>query len=109
MRILWISAYCQTDPSDPCPVQAVGESGGRGLVDDSHDLEAGSVAGLDRRLALGIAEIGGDRDHGAIDGLPQGKLGIGLEPLQLCKFLFGNTRRDIRHPVLSHPFPIDNF
>ena len=68
--------------SDPCPVQAVGESGGRGLVDDSHDLEAGSVAGLNRRLALGVAEIGGDRDHGAIDGLPQGKLSIGLEPLQ---------------------------
>src|SRR5271157_5405126 len=68
--------------SRSCPVQAVGESGGRGLVDDSHDLEAGGVAGLDRRLALGVAEIGRDRDHGAIDGLPQGKLGIGLEPLQ---------------------------
>ena len=68
--------------SDPCPVQAVGESGGRGLVDDPHDLEAGGVAGLDRRLALGVAEIGRDGDHGAIDGLPQGGLGIVLEPLQ---------------------------
>ena len=66
----------------PRPVQAVGESGGRGLVDDPHDLEAGSVAGLDRRLALGVAEIGWDRDHRAIDRLPQGKLGIGLETLQ---------------------------
>jgi hypothetical protein len=40
-------------------VEAVGEGRGGGLVDDALDLEAGDLAGVLGRLALGIVEVGG--------------------------------------------------
>ena len=43
-------------------VEAVGERGGRRLVDDSHDVEAGDLAGILRRLALRVIEIRRDGD-----------------------------------------------
>ena len=56
-------------------VQAVGEGGGGGLVDDAHDLEAGDLTGVLGGLALGIVEIGGDGDDGLGDLLAEVGLG----------------------------------
>jgi hypothetical protein len=41
----------------------VGQRGGGRLVDDAHHLQAGNFAGLARRLALRIGEIGGHGNH----------------------------------------------
>ena len=45
-------------------VETVGESCRRRLVDDAQDLEAGDLAGVLGRLALGIVEIGRNGDDG---------------------------------------------
>ncbi|AJE44983.1 putative NAD-specific glutamate dehydrogenase [Celeribacter indicus] len=45
-------------------VEAIGQRGGRRFVDDAQDFEAGDLAGVLRRLTLGIVEIGGNRDDG---------------------------------------------
>ena len=44
-------------------VEAVGERGRGRLVDDAEDVEAGDLAGVLRRLALGVVEVGGDGDR----------------------------------------------
>ena len=43
-------------------VETVGECGGRRLVDDAQDVEAGDLAGVLRRLPLRVVEVGGDGD-----------------------------------------------
>ena len=43
-------------------VEPVGERGRRRLVDDAHDLEAGNLPGVLRRLALRVVEVGGNGD-----------------------------------------------
>ncbi len=63
-------------------VEPVGESGGRRLVDDAHDVEAGDRAGILRRLALGVVEVRGNRDHRIGDRLAEVGLGVGLQLLQ---------------------------
>ncbi|CAB4873131.1 unannotated protein [freshwater metagenome] len=60
-------------------VEAVGERGGRRLVDDPLDLEARDLTGILGRLALVVVEVGGDGDHRAVDRLAEVRLGIGLE------------------------------
>ena len=52
-------------------VDAVGERRGGRLVDDPQDVEAGDPAGVLRRLALGVVEVGRDRDDGLVDLLAQ--------------------------------------
>ena len=44
-------------------VEAVGQRRRCRLVDDAQHLEPGDLAGVLRRLALGVVEVGGDRDH----------------------------------------------
>ena len=56
-------------------VEAIGQSRGGGLVDDAQDLEPGDLAGILGGLALGVVEIGRNRDHGLVDGLAQMSLG----------------------------------
>ncbi len=44
-------------------VEAVGERGRGRLVDDPDDVQAGDLAGVLRRLTLGVVEVRGNRDH----------------------------------------------
>ena len=52
-------------------VQTIGERGGRGLVDDALDVEAGDAAGVLGCLALGVVKVRGDGDDSVGDGLAQ--------------------------------------
>ena len=52
------------DPAPPLVASSlVAEGGGGRLVDDPHDVEAGDLARLARRLPLGIGEVGRHGDH----------------------------------------------
>ena len=63
-------------------VEAVGERGGGGLVDEAHDLEAGDLAGVLGGLPLRVVEVGGHGDDGLLDLLAEVVLGGGLQLLQ---------------------------
>jgi len=63
-------------------VDAVGQRGRGGLVDDALHLEPRDLAGVLGRLALGVGEVGGHRDDGVGDGLAEIGLGVPLELLQ---------------------------
>ena len=52
-------------------VQTVGQSGGGGLVDEAQDFEASDFAGVFGGLALGVVEIRGHGDDGAVDGFAE--------------------------------------
>ena len=63
-------------------VEAVGEGGRGGLVDDALDFQSGDLAGILGGLALAVGEVGGDGDDGLGDLLAQVSLGVGLQLLQ---------------------------
>ena len=63
-------------------VEAVRERRGRRLVDDAEDVEAGDLAGVLRRLALRVVEVGRDGDDGVGDRLAEVRLRVLLELLQ---------------------------
>src|SRR5437899_3530502 len=58
-------------------VKAIGERGRSGLVDEAENFEAGNFASVLGGLALGIIEIRGDSDDGAVDGFAE----VGLGPI----------------------------
>ena len=74
-------------------VEPVGERRGGRLVDDADDVEAGDLAGVLRRLALGVVEVRRDGDDRVRDRLAEIGLGVGLQLLQ-------DHRRDLRRRVL---------
>ena len=63
-------------------VDAVGQRGGRRLVDDTLDVQTRDLAGVLRRLTLRVGEVGGDGDDGLADGRAQIALGVALQLLQ---------------------------
>ena len=63
-------------------LEAVGQGGRGGLVDDARDLEAGDQAGVLGGLALGVVEVGGDGDDGLVHRLAEVVLGRRLQLLQ---------------------------
>ena len=85
-------------------VEAVGQRGGGGLVDQAQDFEAGDAAGVLGGLPLGVVEVGRDRDHGLRDRLAQMRFGVLLE---LAQHEGGNLRR--REGLLAELNPDDRF
>ena len=63
-------------------VETVGQRGRGGLVDDPDDVEAGDLAGVLRRLALRVVEVGGHGDDDVRDRLAEERLGVRLQLLQ---------------------------
>ena len=62
--------------------EAVGERRRGRLVDQALDLEPGERAGLARRLALDVVEVGRNGDHRLVDRLAEERLGVAL---RLCR------------------------
>ena len=84
-------------------VEAVRERGGRRLVDDAEDVEAGDLAGVLRRLALGVVEVRGDGDDGVRDLLAEVRLRVRLELLEDHRARSPAARTPCRPPSRARP------
>ena len=73
-------------------VQAVGQGGGGGLVDDAQDVQAGDFAGFLGGLALGVVEVRRNGDDGVGDLFAEVGLGV---VLQLHEDTGGNFLRGV--------------
>ena len=60
-------------------LEAVGQGGGGGLVDDAQHLESGDLAGILGGVALGVVEVSRDRDDRLGDLFTELGLGVTLE------------------------------
>ena len=60
-------------------VQAVGQGGRSGLIDDAHHFQTGNLPGVLGSLALGVVEVGGNGDDGLQNFFAQIGLGGFLE------------------------------
>ena len=69
-------------------LEAVGDRGGRRLVQDRPHVQARQPAGVGRRLALGRPEVGGAGDHDVGDLVAQRDLGVAHDLAQ-------DERRDV--------------
>ncbi len=74
-------------------VEVIGERSRGRLVDDAKHVEAGDLAGVLRRLALRVVEVGRDGDHRVGHRLAEVRLGIRLQLLQ-------DDRADLRRRVV---------
>ena len=86
-------------------VEAVGQRGRGGLVDDAADVEARDLAGLLGRLALRVGEVRRDGDDRVGHRLAEVGLGVALELLQHERAdLLGGEGLvvDVDLPVLAH-------
>ena len=79
---------------------AVSQGRGGGLVDNALDVEAGDAPGVLGGLALAVAEVGRNRDHGVDDRLAQVFLG---DTLHLVEDVGGNLRRRIALVLHADP------
>ncbi len=66
----------------PQPIEAVGERGGGGLVDQPVGVQAGDPAGVLGRAPLIIIEISRDGHHRLRHRLAQERLGVALDLLE---------------------------
>ncbi len=74
-------------------MQAVGQGGGGGLVDQFFNVEPGQLTGDARGFALAVAEVGGHADHGFGDRMAVGALDVFLEAFEhQCREFFGAER-----------------
>ena len=80
-------------------VEAVGQRRSGGFVHEAQNFEAGDFPGILGSLALGIVEVSGDGDDGAIHGFAK----ISLRPVsQLTKNEGGNFRRSKNFIAKQH-------
>ena len=63
-------------------IEAVGQRGGGGLVDQAQHFKAGHAARVFGGLALRVVEVGGNGDDGLGDGRAEEALGVALELAQ---------------------------
>ena len=80
-------------------VEAVGQRRRGRLVDDPQHLEAGDAAGVARRGALRVVEVGRHGDHRAVDFVVELAL-LGEERLGAVLQLAQDERRDLRRREL---------
>jgi len=82
-------------------VQAVGEGGGGGFVDQFFNIEPRQFTGDARGFALTIAEVGGHADDGFGDGMAVGAFDIFLDALEYQRREFFGAERAITQTHFS--------
>src|SRR3954469_6335979 len=84
-RIVWSASLSRPQASHAAGgllAEAVGPRRGGRLVYDALDVEPRDLAGVLRRLALVVVEVGGHGDDRCVDLVAQVRLGVGLQLLQ---------------------------